>query len=737
MEFRVLGSLAVSGEGVPVDVRGPICRKLLALLLVEPGRSASVPWLIDGIWKSNPPQTASRQVRNAAGRLRKVLGPERIVSEGDGYRLDTMGTTIDSLQFETAIRDSRRVAAAGDARQAAARLRTGLELWRGPAFADVSGRVVEAKAARLEEARLSAVEDCISWELDGGEPRHVIDELRQLLSEHPYRQNLAGLLMTALQRAGQTSQALQVYEHTRSRLAADLGLDPDRALRDRYAEITGGGVRANAPAQLPMRPTTFVGRAEQLSVLNNLIAEGERARVCVVSGAPGTGKTALAVGWAHQVRERFPDGQLFINLRGIDRDAPVTALDALGRFIRALQAPETPVPTVVGEAAAWYRSLLDGKRVLVVLDNARDAEQVRPLLPTDGDCFTVVTSRNRLGGLTVLDSATSMELAPLPRAEAVDLLGAVIGSRRLCADRAVAEQLAALCGDLPLALRIGAAQLTNDPHRSIVDFVSELGRAERLDVLTMDDDPDVTVSSALEMSFLALDRSAQCQLLRLGVIPGADIPRQLAQAVADTSESEADRLLARLESAHLIERHSTTRYRFHDLTREFAQQRSHAPASGIDVADVRERVINWYHDRRFEYLGDYYDNIVAAARTWRNQGQSWKLLVTLNILAANGHDATIVDEYVDDELDRARRSNDTEALQPCTTARPKPSLGWVTFRATSNTPKWRWKPDPIQPATSNPIWPWDSWPAAEPMRRNDHPVGPSDWPNPPASSTWY
>ncbi|MGH8878924.1 MAG: BTAD domain-containing putative transcriptional regulator, partial [Stackebrandtia sp.] len=471
MEFRVLGPLEIARDGAIVRLPGRISVRLLAVLLLDAGRVVPVDRLVAGVWDGEPPATAPAQVRNTAVTLRKHLGKDRLEHVAGGYRLSLRDATVDARRFGEAVHRAQALIADGDRAAALRMLRDGLALWRGNAFEGLAGRVIDAAAANLHESRWSAKEDRIALELDLGEPAPVIGELRQLVAEHPYRQRPTGLLMLALYRDGRAPEAVEVYEELRARLARDLGLDPDARLQQRHAAILrrdpgldapadtspdsaghghgAGGPAHRVPTQLPPRPAGFVGRDDYLSTLYQQLDDPGLARSCVIAGSAGAGKTALAVHWAHQVRDRFPDGQLFVNLRGFDTTEPVTVADAAGRFIRALQDPSMPAPSTTDEAIAHYRSLLAGKRILVVLDNAGDVSQVRDLLPPGDTGFAIVTSRHKLPGLTALNDSRPMGLAPLTRGESVELVINTAQNDLLPFDDANLDLLASLCGDLP------------------------------------------------------------------------------------------------------------------------------------------------------------------------------------------------------------------------------------------------------------------------------------------------
>ncbi|MGH8792764.1 MAG: BTAD domain-containing putative transcriptional regulator [Stackebrandtia sp.] len=682
VEFGILGPLEVLRDGESVRLPGRVQPRLLAVLLTEAGRVVPLGRIVEAIWDADPPNTARRQVQNNAALLRKLLGGF-VEPVGEGYRILLDDDQLDSRRFEATVRAARERSEAGDREAALDALREGLSLWRGPALAGLSGRLIESGAQRLDEAKLAAIEERVDLELRLGREEQVAAEVRGLTLQHPFRERLAGQLMLALYRAGHGGEALEAYEAVRSRLAEELGVDPGQRLRDLHSAIlredsaldatalrpdqwapgAGGGPAMPTPAQLPADTAAFAGRDDQLAKLDELLDAGEGAAVLsTVTGIGGVGKTALAVHWAHQRRGRFPDGQLHVNLRGFDRGEPVSPQEALNGFLRALGQSGDSIPSDIDEAAALYRSLLADKHMLVLLDNARDVAQVRPLMPASPGTFALVTSRDRLAGLTALDDARPLRLDTLDQSDCLELLANLLGVQRVRAEAEAAQRLAEVCGRLPLAIRIAAANLAAQPHVEFADFIAELEGADRLKLLTVDGDPDAAVAATFDHSHRALHAEAQDLFMRLGLIPGHDFTPALAAAVVDRPDSENKLLLDRLENAHLLEQHQPGRYRFHDLLKEYAKQRADVVLNDADRAAVRDRVVEWYYQRRDALPDPEFSNVVAAFDAWKHHDRALPLAMVLGLFVNDGHNPAEIRRHVESVLPSAERHGDPVGL---------------------------------------------------------------------------
>ncbi|WP_143050099.1 AfsR/SARP family transcriptional regulator [Asanoa ishikariensis] len=588
-----------------VALGGARSQCILAALLLDANRVVSMRRLVAAAWGEGPPQGARTQVQNRLSALRRVfreanLGADVIVRRGSGYLIEIREGQLDLHRFDNELVRADALAASGQVAEAAVAINDGLALWRGPALDGLATPHLQAAAERIEERRLAAVEKRIQIELDLGRHGELVPELTGLASAHPYREGLHGRLMLALYRAGRQAEALEAFRRARLLLSEQLGVEPGPDLQRLHEAVLRGDealIRAARPAaltpqvnegtapvprELPADITGFAGRAEALTALDGMLPDAANAAVPVVisaiSGTAGVGKTALAVHWAHRVAHRFPDGQLYVNLRGYGADAPVPPIEALGALLRALGVRPDRVPADAGEAAAMYRSLLAGRSVLVLLDNARSAEQVRPLLPGGPGCLVLITSRDRIGGLVAREGARRLTLDVLSAGEARDLLRHVLGDGRARAEPDALADLAHVCAYLPLALRIAAANLTNRPHQSIATHVKELVWADGLGALAIDGDEETSVQIALDHSYRAVPTDAQGLFRMLGHVHGPDFTPEAAAALMGTTPAQTEKLLDRLAAAHLIEERSPHQFSFHDLLRQYARKRSSTEA---------------------------------------------------------------------------------------------------------------------------------------------------------------
>ncbi|MCO5972479.1 AfsR/SARP family transcriptional regulator [Actinoallomurus soli] len=573
------------------------------MLLLAQGRVVPDYRVIEVVWPGNEPATAEAQLRTYIYGLRRSVGSgARIVRHPPGYRLETAHDQIDLFTFEQLIRDGRRAAATGRMEEAARRFAKALSLWRGPALSGVTEPLARLEQPRLEEARLAAVEDWADALLALGRHHELIPELTSVASQQPLRERLRAQLMVALYRSGMQADALSLFHDTRRILADELGIDPGAELRQVHAAILAadpalgaggdGAVRIHreAPAepggrtrpvarrkQLPRNIPDFSGREKQIGQLCTLLkapadrSAKEAPTVPVITGMPGVGKTALAVRVAHLCVEHYPDGQLYIDLRG-DRPDPLSAMEALSRLLLMLGVDGSAIPDDLTERIRLYRDRLADQRILLLLDNAAGEGQVRPLLPHDPGCRAIVTSRTRLAAL---EGSQIFDLNVFERDSALELLGRVITSERVAADPRAAERILAMCGYLPLAVRIAAARLAARPHWPLARMARLLeNHHRRLDELCF---ADLEIRAGLMLGYRGLPPTARhaFRLLSLPDVPHVGV--WLAASLLDVPMETAEELLDSLVDAHLMEVEGGDgpgrfRYRFHDLVRVLARE---------------------------------------------------------------------------------------------------------------------------------------------------------------------
>jgi DNA-binding SARP family transcriptional activator len=576
VEFRLLGPVEACVSGKPVPIGGPKPRALLTALLLDRGRSVTVHRLVDAIWGDQPPTTARALVQTYVSTLRQALRPHAaartIVTTAWGYLVDVPPETLDREVFERLLDQGRRAAAEQRHADAAGLFTEAAGLWRGPALGGPGGSYFDAEAARLEEAHLEALRGRGAALLALGRLDGLETWLRPLVARHPGCETLRAQLMTVLLRQDRRADALAVFRDGRRFLAEELGVDPGAELTGLYRKVLrpdGPRPRRSqpTPAQLPASPADFTGRAAELQMIRASLTPGAAHRglpVHVVTGGGGTGKSMLAVRAAHELAPHFTDGQLYADLTD-PADEPVDPRTVLGRFLRALEADPSSVPPSTGERAAQFRSMLAGRRVLLVLDDAATADQVASLLPGSPTCAVLVTSRTRLGGL----AAERTSLSALPERDALALLGRIAGAGRIEAEPAATVRVLAACAGLPLAVRVAGDRLAARPGlpvRALAERLSD--ERHRLDELS---DDGWGVRTSLDRGYRRLDQAAR-DALRALAASGAE--RFSAQRVGDLlglSEPAADAIAARLADAHLLAT-DRERYRLPALVRQFADE---------------------------------------------------------------------------------------------------------------------------------------------------------------------
>ncbi|MBM2619339.1 tetratricopeptide repeat protein [Actinoplanes sp. LDG1-06] len=599
IEFRLLGPVEVWSGGRRVDAGQPRQRAVLAALLADAGRPVPVGTLIERVWGQEPPRAVRPSLQAHITRIRQMLGPAGTLSFTAGsYLLDVDPLQVDLHRF-------RHLVATG----APEPLRQAIGLWQGEPLADVGGAWAERVRPAWRREHLAA---SVTWGRAAlaADPADVVAVLGDLAREHPLNEALAAVVIEALASSGQPAEALSYYDVVRRHLLDELGADPSAELQEIYQSILRGAAPAApapdapappaaGPAQLPADVSGFAGRDDQLDLLDSLLLAG--SPVIAVSGVAGVGKTTLVVHWAHRVVDRFPDGQLYVNLRGFDPSGrPMDPADAVRGFLDALGVPAGRLPASLDAQAGLYRSLLSGKRILVVLDNARDAEQVRPLLPATAGAQVVVTSRNQLTGLVATLGAHPVTLEVLSRQEARDLLSRRLGTARTRREPHAVNSIIASCASLPIALAITAARARQNsfPLTALADELAETD--DRLDALDTGD-PAVHVRAVFSWSYAALSAEAQRLFRLLSLHPGPDMATAAAAALAGHRPARARRLLGELTHASLLVEHSPGRYSWHDLLRVYA-----ADLTGVHDSDVER-------DAATSRLADHYASTAHAA----------------------------------------------------------------------------------------------------------------------------
>ncbi|MGX1882864.1 BTAD domain-containing putative transcriptional regulator [Streptomyces sp. NPDC055287] len=613
MEFRLLGAVSVATEAGELPLGPAKRRSLLAALLLRPNCPVPVDRLTESLWDHEPPARARSVIQGHVSRLRVLLAGAdaemygvELVTQGAAYVLRMPETLLDAHRFEELVTLARGQRAPADA---VAMYQEALSLWQGPALTGAyPSPPLQAAAHALEELRLASVELLAAAYARLGEHARAAAVLRAEAGAHPLRESLSAALMRALQRAGRRSEALDWFHRTRRLLADELGVDPGRELADAYAVALRGegdgaeGVPASDPHPVPVPATTlapsallstdtvdllprmprgFHGRGAELTALSRAAA-GE-APVCLVTGPAGVGKTALVTHWAHRSRAGFPGGLLYADLRGFSDTGEPTHLEVLREFLLALGVTPRRIPESTNGASALFRSLAADRQLLVVLDNARGSEQVRELLPGGARCVTVVTSRYRLGGLIASDAARPVPVDVLEPQDSTALLAAVLGKERVLAEAVAARRLAELCGGLPLALRVAAARLADQPDSSLSAMTAELSdESRRLSLLDVE---DTGVRAALRLTVRRLPEDVAHHFAHLGRHPGTHVDRYTAAALAGTDPVAAEAALDRLTAAHLVTRTAPGRWTLHDLVRLYARGLDAGPDALVRVLD--------------------------------------------------------------------------------------------------------------------------------------------------------
>ncbi|SNR93037.1 DNA-binding transcriptional activator of the SARP family [Streptosporangium subroseum] len=564
LRFSILGPVRAWRDGDEVELGSPQQRLVLAVLLLAEGKAVGHDHLLDAVWADDPPRSALSTLRTYVSRLRAVLGAKTVISIGNGYAL--VGGVCDLVTMEELSRKGR--------------YREALALWRGEPLAGLEGHYVWSQRAHITERRLAVLERRLTQDVEEGRHTEAIAELTALCGEHPARERLSGLLMLALYRSGRQAEAIGVFIDTRKLLAEDLGIDPSPELAELYQRIITADpalgskqvvkpIARQVPRQLPADAADFTGREAEIEAMVGELRSGNASALVIsaLSGAGGMGKTTLAVHMAHRLAPYYPDGQLFVNLQGTSA-RPLLPETVLGSFLRSLGVDASADSAELSERSALYRSALADRRVLVVLDNAADAAQVRPLLPGSAGCAVLTTSRAQMAGLS---GVRQVNLGVMDHDEAMALMAKVAGEPRVAVEREAAGELVSACGNLPLAIRIVASRLAARPAWSVARMrdrmIDERRRLAELRV------GDLAVEATFALGYDQLD-AAHASAFRLLAIPDTpDFSLAAASAVLDLDEWEAEEACEALVDVSMLESPSPGRYRYHDLLKIFARSR--------------------------------------------------------------------------------------------------------------------------------------------------------------------
>ncbi|MBC6446863.1 AfsR/SARP family transcriptional regulator [Actinokineospora xionganensis] len=621
VRILVLGPVEIRADDTPVTLGGPKPKALLSVLLLQARQVVPIERLIDRIWDGDPPQSATALVHTYVSSLRRgfaAVGRKGVlVTRAPGYLLDVGHGDSDLEDFAAHVGAARQAERGGDYETAAREFAAAVGLWRGLPFGGVDSGFTRSQSDRLIQERLGAEEGLARCKLVAGRAEEVADQLRRLVANHPLREESRGLLMRSLFESGRQADALEVYREGRTQLLDELGLEPGEKLRELQSSILDGTLRplattprapvaarvvpaprpseAPVPRLLPPDIGDFTGRDEPLATVL-AFGEPDSARTAVptvvISGFGGAGKSTLAIHAAHLLRTHYPDGQLFADLRGSDRD--LGAFEVLGRFLGAFGVTGADLPATLDDRVELYRRKVAGRKLVIVLDNAREEQQVRPLLPGDANCLVIITSRSRLAGLQGIEP---VELDFFDTAAGVEMLGNIIGADRVESQRAEAERIADLCGGIPLAIRAAAAKLLARPHWPLKSLASRLSdEHRRLDELAIG---DLAIRSSLRLNYTELDDVQRRAFHLLCLLDLPDFGWWLAAPLLDVSLEDAEDIVEQLVELRLldvagVDAIGRVRYRFHDLVQLFGAEHAVGDEpSDLIAAAVSRTLATW------------------------------------------------------------------------------------------------------------------------------------------------
>ncbi|WP_079190866.1 AfsR/SARP family transcriptional regulator [Streptomyces acidiscabies] len=623
----VLGSVKVWRKGVELPLGPPKQHAVLALLLLHAGQTVGLSQIVDVLWHGDPPNSAVNVVHRHIGSLRKLLEPELpprapgglLVRHAGGYGIDADVSTLDLLHFRELVARARSTADGGEVSGVAELYTQALSLWRGEAAQGVPADIrVHPLFSAVDSEHLAALREGTDLMLALGTPAPVLPLLHRAIAQYPLDESLHARLIQALARTGRQAEAFGLFQEMSLRLKNELGIEPGRELRLAHASLLSRPERATPPkappatpappapaivrpTQLPLDLRTFVGRRDELARITNALDKLDdssptpSAVINTIEGMAGVGKTALAVHLAHRLAPRFPDGQLYVNLRGFDASGPcVTAAEALRSFLIALGVSARHLPADLDSQMALYRSILADRRVLIVLDNARDSQHVRPLLPGSCTCLVLITSRTQLRGLVATHGAAPLILGPLSEEESREVLARHLGRGRTAAEPEAVDAIVAFCHRLPLALAVIAARAATLPGFSLSSIAAELRAGhDSLDAFA-DDDPYTDLRTVFSWSLDGLGPEAARLLRLLSLHPGPDLSATAAASLAALSVRRTTTLLAKLADAHLMIRPLSNRFAFHDMLKIYASEQLQDHDDDATRAAAVRRLLDHY-----------------------------------------------------------------------------------------------------------------------------------------------